>query len=85
MQSFRDEKSPESPPRPFAVCDTFVIPLHIVNSPGSDLCTYKHYNEKELLLPPVDVAGRPPGSSLIGGEMPALMRNKYSLESQNCV
>ena len=84
MLSSSDEKSPESPSQPFAVCDTFVILLHIVNSPGSDLCTYKHYNEKELLLPPVDVSGRLPGSSLIAGEMPASMKNEYSFKSQNC-
>lgn len=48
MLSSSDEKSPESPSRPFAVCDTFVILVHVVTSPGSDLCRYKHYNEQEL-------------------------------------
>lgn len=85
MLSYDDEKSPESSSRPFAACDTFVILLHIVNSPGSDLCTYKHSNEKELLLPPVDVSGQLPGSSLIAGEMPAFMKNEYSFKSQNCL
>lgn len=46
--SSSDEKSSESPSQPFAVCDAFVILVHIVISPGSDLCRYKHYNEQEL-------------------------------------
>jgi len=83
LLSSSDEKSPEPPSRPFAARDTFVILPHIANSPGPDLCRYKHSNvynsnEEELLLPPVDVAGRPPASSLIAGEMPASLKNEDS-------
>lgn len=77
-------KNLQPPSWPFIVCDTFVILQHIVNSPGSDLCTYKHHNEKELLLPPVAVSDWLPGSSLVAGEMPVLMKTEYSFKSQNC-